>query len=152
VTKSLLSSNYSEKDDALEAVVTSDNLPATDTSFKHHKLAPSNENSVIDAAKSLPQTKSDNRSPSPSRQTVSSQIQERNRILIKVSQSKLNEGELLNRSTDSETSNCPICLESLKRKHSKHFKCKLHFGHIDCIEHFYLNQEEPFVCPYKCNK
>lgn len=78
------------------------------------------------------------------------QILERNRMLKLKTEQYVRQAQLLNKSNQSEVSNCPICLDPLMRKFSVRFKCKRHFGHHDCVEFYYLNLEEPTICPYKC--
>ncbi len=80
------------------------------------------------------------------------QILERNRMLKMKTEQYIRQAQLLNKSNQSETSNCPICLDPLMRKFSVRFKCKRHFGHNDCVEFYYLNLDEPTICPYKCSE
>jgi len=79
------------------------------------------------------------------------QILERNRMLKLKTEQFVRQSQLLNKSNQSEVSNCPICLEPLMRKFSARFKCKRHFGHNDCLEFYYLNLDEPVMCPFKCS-
>ncbi len=58
--------------------------------------------------------------------------------------------EKQNTSSESNVSNCPICYEPLKKKHAREFICKSHAGHSDCIDRFYLSQEDSLTCPFRC--
>ena len=124
-------------------------LRANTQSIKHLTLNLSPLQSFDNQSVSLAST--DNKANKFDQDPVeNAKILERNKMLKMTSAKFIKQSSILNKSDQSETSNCPICLESLKKKFSVKFKCKRHFGHTDCIEYYYMNLDEPVSCPFNC--